>query len=83
MRDEQAKILHAIQHLAPEDVLSRAVRGQYGEGHDDGNPVPAYNAEPKVARDSQTETFVALKLSIVKRRPRSSNAHFAKRPSTI
>ncbi len=64
VRDEQAKILHAIQHLAPEDVLSRAVRGQYGEGHDDGNPVPAYNAEPKVARDSQTETFVALKLSI-------------------
>ena len=64
VRDEQSKILHAIQHLSPEDVLSRAVRGQYGEGQEDGNPVPAYNAEANVSRDSQTETFVALKLSI-------------------
>ena len=34
VRDEQAKILHAIQPLAPEDVLTRAVRGQYGDGTD-------------------------------------------------
>ena len=32
VRDEQAKILHAIQPSTPEDVLTRAVRGQYGEG---------------------------------------------------
>jgi glucose-6-phosphate 1-dehydrogenase len=64
VRDEQAKILHAIQQLTPEDVLTRAVRGQYGEGHEDGNAVPDYRSEPKVARNSDTETFVALKLSI-------------------
>ena len=64
VRDEQAKILRAIQPLSPEDVLTRAVRGQYGEGSIDGQPVPAYRAEPNVARDSQTATFVALKLSI-------------------
>jgi glucose-6-phosphate 1-dehydrogenase len=64
VRDEQAKILHAIQTPSPEDVLVRSVRGQYGEGLLDGAPVPAYRSEPNVAADSQTETFVALKLSI-------------------
>ena len=64
VRDEQAKILNAIQAMSPEDVLTRAVRGQYGEGTVDGQHVPAYRAEPKVAAGSHTETFVALKLSI-------------------
>src|SRR3984885_8536169 len=64
VRDEQAKILHVIQPLAPEDVLTRAVRGQYGEGQADGQPAPAYRTEPHVDPASQTETFVALKLSI-------------------
>ena len=64
VRDEQAKILRAIQPLTPEEVLIRAVRGQYGEGMIEGKRVPGYRAEPKVAPDSTTETFVALKLSI-------------------
>ena len=64
VRDEQAKILNAIQPMAPEDVLTRAVRGQYGEGVIDGERVRAYRSEPDVAPDSNTETFVALKLSI-------------------
>jgi glucose-6-phosphate 1-dehydrogenase len=65
VRDEQSKILHAIQPLAPEDVLTRAVRGQYGEGNVDGAAaVPAYRFEPHVAPDSNTDTFVALKLAI-------------------
>ncbi|HWB83172.1 MAG TPA: glucose-6-phosphate dehydrogenase [Bryobacteraceae bacterium] len=64
VRDEQSKILRAIQLMAPEDVLTRSVRGQYGEGSVDGGVVPGYREEPNVARDSSTETFVALKLSI-------------------
>jgi glucose-6-phosphate 1-dehydrogenase len=64
VRDEQAKILHAIQQLMPEDVLTRAVRGQYGEGHEEGHPVAGYRAEPHVDPASNTETFVVLKLSI-------------------
>jgi glucose-6-phosphate 1-dehydrogenase len=64
VRDEQAKILHAIQQLTPEDVLTRAVRGQYGDGHEEGHPVAGYRAEPNVDSASTTETFVALKLSI-------------------
>ncbi len=62
VRDEQTKILRAIQPLTPEEVLSRTVRGQYGKGVLDGQHLPAYGAEPHVAPDSRTETFVALKL---------------------
>jgi len=64
VRDEQAKILNALQPMAPEDVLTRAVRGQYGEGVVDGEHVPSYRSEANVAADSHTETFVALKLSL-------------------
>ncbi len=64
VRDEQAKVLHAIQDFSPEDVLSRTVRGQYGPGTVNGVRVPAYRAEPKVDPESRTETFVALKLAI-------------------
>jgi glucose-6-phosphate 1-dehydrogenase len=64
VRDEQAKILHAIQPLSSEDVLSRTVRGQYGEGVVDGHRVPAYRTELDVPPDSRTETYVAMKLLI-------------------
>ncbi len=64
VRDEQAKILHAIQPLSDEEVLSRSVRGQYGEGVIDDKRVPAYRGEPDVPPDSRTETFVAMKLLI-------------------
>ncbi len=64
VRDEQAKVLHAIQPLSSEDVLSKTVRGQYGEGVVDGKRVPAYRSEDQVARESRTETFVAMKLLI-------------------
>ena len=64
VRDEQSKILHAIQIMPPEEVLTRAVRGQYGPGTIDGKPEPGYREEPMVNPQSNTETFVALKLSI-------------------
>lgn len=64
VRDKQAEILHAIQLPTPEEVLQNMVRGQYGEGVVDGAPVVAYRGEPRVAPDSNTETFVALKLKI-------------------
>jgi glucose-6-phosphate 1-dehydrogenase len=64
VRDKQAEILHALQVLTPEDVLHNTVRGQYGEGTEEGQKVPAYRNEPNVAPDSNTETFVALKLKI-------------------
>jgi glucose-6-phosphate 1-dehydrogenase len=62
VRDEQAKILHAIQPMSSEDVLHRTVRGQYGEGMVGGQRSPAYRSEGKVDPESKTETFVAMKL---------------------
>jgi glucose-6-phosphate 1-dehydrogenase len=64
VRDEQAKVLHAIQQFSPEDVLSKTVRGQYDSGVLDGKQMPAYRAEANVKPDSNTETFVAMKLLI-------------------
>jgi len=64
VRNEQAKVLRAIQPLDSEDVLACSVRGQYGPGVLGEDSVPAYRAEPGVASESRTETFVALKLNI-------------------
>ena len=64
VRDEQAKILRAISPIAPEEVLTRSVRGQYGEGTAGGKPQKAYRSKSHVGADSRTETFVALKLFI-------------------
>lgn len=64
VRNEQVKILQAIQPLSPEEVLTNTVRGQYGNGIVGGQQVPAYRDEPSVAPQSTTETFVALKLHV-------------------
>jgi len=64
VRNKQAEVLHAIQPLNPEDVLTSSVRGQYAEGEIDEQRVVGYRSEPSVASDSNTETFVALKLQI-------------------
>ncbi len=45
VRDEQAKILRAIQPMTAEEVLKRTVRGQYGEGSVKGKRVPGYRSE--------------------------------------
>lgn len=64
VRDKQAEILHALQIPTPEEVLRNTVRGQYDEGSENGQRVPGYREEPSVSPESNTETFVALKLKI-------------------
>jgi len=64
VRDEQAKVLHAIQPFSYEDVLQRTVRGQYGEGVVNGQHHAGYRQEQHVSPDSTTETFVAMKLYV-------------------
>lgn len=65
VRDEVNKVLDAVHPLTPEEVLTNAVRGQYGEGTmPDGERVAAYRSSPGVAPNSPTETFAALKLSL-------------------
>jgi glucose-6-phosphate 1-dehydrogenase len=64
VRDEKAKVLRAIQPIAPEEVLNRSVRGQYGPGTVKGALAAGYRTEPDVAPDSAQQTYVALKLMI-------------------
>jgi glucose-6-phosphate 1-dehydrogenase len=64
VRDEQVKILRAIQPMSPEEVLSCTVRGQYGDGSIGDVRVPGYRSEPDVSPDSHTETYVAMNLNI-------------------
>ena len=69
VRDEQAKILAAVQPFSPEDALHKAVRGQYGPGKicrakGDDQKLAGYREEEKVAKDSTTETYAAMRLSI-------------------
>ncbi|NOT58929.1 MAG: glucose-6-phosphate dehydrogenase [Acidobacteria bacterium] len=64
VRDEQAKILHALSPFTPEEVLTDTVRGQYDAGELNDERVPAYRNEENVAPNSTTETFVAMKLMI-------------------
>ena len=64
VRDEQSKILCAMQPFSPEDVLHNAVRGQYGAGEIDKKKFVSYREEANVPPNSNTETFAALKLSI-------------------
>src|SRR5208282_983344 len=64
VRNKQAEILHAIQPFSPEDVLKNTVRGQYDEGTLGKEQAAAYLNEPDVSHESNTETFVSLKLQI-------------------
>jgi glucose-6-phosphate 1-dehydrogenase len=64
VRDEQAKILAAIQPFTPEQALQDAIRGQYGEGSIDGKPVAGYRTEDRVPVTSNTETYSAMKVLI-------------------
>jgi glucose-6-phosphate 1-dehydrogenase len=64
VRDERVKVLKAVRTWKPEDVLARAVRGQYGAGEVGGQPVPAYRSEPKVNPHSNTETYAALRIQV-------------------
>ncbi len=58
VRDEKVKVLRALRKVAPDE----SVTGQYRGGASTGAIVPGYDEE--LGRDSNTETFVALKTHI-------------------
>src|SRR5262249_24269632 len=62
VRDEKIKVLRALQPLAPEEVLTRTVRGQYAAGAEAA--MKAYRGEDRVDPRSNTETYVAMKLFV-------------------
>jgi glucose-6-phosphate 1-dehydrogenase len=64
LSDAKVKVLRNLAPITGANVARRVVRGQYGPGSIDGKPVPGYREEPKVARDSVTETYFALRAEI-------------------
>ena len=64
IRNKKLDVLHAIKPITKEMVHDNVVRGQYCSGWIKGEFVPGYREEEGVSPTSQTETFVALKLSI-------------------
>jgi len=64
VRNEKVKVLEAIRPMEPEEILSNTVRGQYGAGIINGKHVPGYRTEADVNPNSNTETFVAMKLEV-------------------
>ena len=64
IRDEKVKLLHAVDVPTPDEAVDKCVRGQYTAGTVDGEPVIGYCQEEGVAADSQTETYVALRLRV-------------------
>ena len=64
IRTEKAKVIAAIRAPQPEDVAAMSVRGRYTAGRIGDTAVADYRAEPDVAPDSRTETYVALKLMV-------------------
>jgi glucose-6-phosphate 1-dehydrogenase len=64
VRDEKVKVLRAIRPITPAVMHDYSVRGQYGPGLIDGEPVPGYRQEPNVAPDSATPTYCASRFMI-------------------
>ena len=58
VRDEKVKVLRALRPVSADEVVT----GQYRAGASTGQIVPGYDEE--LGRDSDTETFVALKAHV-------------------
>jgi glucose-6-phosphate 1-dehydrogenase len=64
LRDEKVKVIRAIAEKSRDEIERDVVRGQYGKGWVNAMPVPGYREEPEVDPESETETFVAVKLYV-------------------
>jgi glucose-6-phosphate 1-dehydrogenase len=64
IRDEKVKVVRSLRRFKEDEVGSHVVRGQYAKGAIAGQSVAAYREEKGVDAQSQTETFVALRLLV-------------------
>ncbi|MHB8231904.1 MAG: glucose-6-phosphate dehydrogenase [bacterium] len=64
IRNEKAKLLKSIRPLSLNDVKNFTVRGQYDRGLIDNKSVISYKEEEGIPPNSNTDTYVALKLFI-------------------
>ncbi len=64
IRDEKVKVLKAVKVLRPDDVAGSVVRGQYESGWVEGATALGYRQEEGIPATSQTDTYVAARLTI-------------------
>lgn len=64
VRTEKSKVLKCLRPIDIAHLSDYVVRGQYGPGYVMGEKVVGYRQEPSVSPESNTETFVALKLFV-------------------
>src|SRR5437899_5931372 len=64
IRDEKVKVVRSLRRYAPQEVGKFVVRGQYTAGAVSGKPVAGYRDEEKVNPNSETETYVALRMLV-------------------
>lgn len=64
VRTEKLRVLRNIVPIKGDDVARFVVRGQYSAGAVEGEQVPAYRDEFGIAKDSLTETYVAIRLQL-------------------
>src|SRR3954454_19047169 len=64
LRDEKVKVLRAIAEKSRREIDRDVVRGQYGSGWAAAKQVPGYRQEPEVDSQSETETYIAARLTI-------------------
>ena len=64
VRTEKVKVLQSLPRWSPEEVSRNVVRAQYTAGSIRGKEIPDYHQEKGVAPDSQTETYVAMRLTL-------------------
>lgn len=64
IRKEKLKILKAIRPISKNSADSLVIRGQYGEGLSSDKAMPAYRQEVGVNPQSDTETYVAMRIDI-------------------
>ena len=64
IRDEKVKVVRSLRRYAPQQVGTYVVRGQYTAGAVSGKPVVGYREEEKVNPNSETETYVALRMLV-------------------
>ncbi len=64
MRDKQVELLASARKIKVGEVDKYAVRGQYGPGSINGQPVVGYRQDKNVDANSNTETYMAMRVDI-------------------
>ncbi len=64
IRDESLKVFQSLRPIKVDEVQKMVIRGQYTDSVIRGKKVSGYREEKDVAKESRTETYVAMKFFI-------------------